>query len=254
MNETQMHGWKYWLGLAVVVFIVVSMAQKGGSSNNDAVKTITVQGTGDAYAIQDTVELSFTVTKVAGDVKTAQNNMNTDVSNILKAVKDLGVQDKDIKTTAYNVYPNYTQVGGPCPANTFCPMQSKQDGFEASQTVDIKMHDLSKSGDLVTAIGKFNPTNVSGLQFVVEDDQAVMREARQNAIADAKTKAQELSKDLGVNLGKIVSFDESGGNVPGPIMYARSDSMAMGAPSVPANIPTGQNKVTSNVTIVYEIR
>lgn len=252
-TNSQNHSWKYWAVLAVVVFIAVSIAQKD-SYGNDNIQTIAVQGTGDAYAIQDTVELSFTVTKTAKDVKTAQNDMNETVSQIIKAVKDLGAEDKNIKTISYNVYPHYIQVGGPCPLNSYCPTQSKAEGFDASQTIEIKMRDLSKSGDLVTAIGKFNPTNVSGLQFVVEDDQAVLREARQKAIADAKTKAKELAKDLGVRLGKIVSFDEAGRGYPMPV-YMKAESMGIGGDKGSApTIPTGQNKVTSNVTIVYEIK
>jgi len=255
MNENnKMHSWKYWALFALIVFAVVSIAQRDDSRGNDGTKTITVTGTGDTYAIQDTAEVSFTVTKTAKDVKVAQSEMNDVVAQILKAVKDLGVEDKNVKTISYNVYPHYTNVAVPCPVGSYCPTNSKVDGFDASQTIEIKMHDLAKSGDLVSAIGKFNPTNISGLNFVVEDDQAVLQEARQKAITDAKSKAKELAKELGVHLGKVVSFDENGGGRPVPMMYAKVGMGGMDSASVPASIPTGQNKITSNVTIVYEIR
>ncbi|HEY9586034.1 MAG TPA: SIMPL domain-containing protein [Candidatus Paceibacterota bacterium] len=250
-DNFQKHSLRYWAIFALVVFAVVSFVSDR-NKGIDSTKTITVRGEGIAYAIQDTAELSFSVTKKAADVKTAQNEVNDTVSNILKAVKDLGVEDKNIKTIAYNVYPHYKQVSRPCPLGSYCPIQSETDGFEASQTVEIKMRDLSKSGDLVTAIGEFNPTNISGLQFVVEDDKAVLKEARKKAIADARAKAKELAKDLGVRLGKVVSFDENGA-YPIPIYMKTEAAGGMGG-DIPASIPTGQNKVTSNVTIVYEIR
>ncbi|MFZ3020439.1 MAG: SIMPL domain-containing protein [Minisyncoccia bacterium] len=254
--NNHVHSWKFWAIIALIVFAVASFGRNDGRGN-DGTKTIAVQGTGDVYVIQDTVELSFTVTKKASDVKKAQADMNDVTAQIIKAVKGLGVEDKNIKTTSYSVYPHYSQEVMPCPVGSYCPTSSKVDGFEASQTVEVKMHDLAKSGDLVAEIGKFNPTNISGLSFVVEDDKAVLREARQKAIEDAKTKAKQLAKDLGVRLGDVVSFDESGRNYPVPVYMKAGavvgmggDMMSESAPSIPA----GQNKITSNVTIVYEIK
>ncbi len=256
MNENQMHGWKFWVILALIVFAVTSFG-KGDRKSVDGTKTIAVQGSGEVYVIQDTVELSFTVTKKANDVKKAQADMNDVISQIVKAVKNLGVEDKNIKTISYNVYPHYSQEIAPCPMGSYCPVNSKVDGFEASQTIEIKMKDLAKSGDLVSEIGKFNPTNISGLNFVVEDDKAVLREARQKAIDDARTKAKQLAKDLGVRLGHVVSFDEGGRNYPVPVYMKAGSVIGMGGDMVSeqsASIPAGQNKITSNVTIVYEIR
>ncbi len=246
--------WKYWVILALIVFAVTSFGKD--DEKFDGTKTIAVQGTGETYAIQDTVMLSFTVTKIAKDVKVAQKDMNDVITQILKAVKDLGVEEKNIKTTNYSVYPHYVNEAVPCPLGSYCPTNSKTDGFEASQTIEIKMHDLDKSGELVSEIGKFNPTSVSGLQFVVEDDKAVLREARQKAITDAKTKAKELAKDLGVRLGRVVSFDEGGRGYPMPVYMKAEAGMGMGgdSQSLPTVIPTGQNKITSYVTIVYEIK
>ena len=252
MNENQIHGWKFWVLLALVVFAVSSFGKDG--EKFDGTKTIAVQGTGDVYAIQDTVMLSFTVTKTAKDVKVAQKDMNDVVTQILKAVKTLGVEDKNVKTISYSVYPHYVNEASPCPYGSYCPTNSKVDGFDASQTIEIKMHDLDKSGELVSEIGKFNPTSVSGLQFVVEDDKALLREARQKAIDDAKTKAKELARDLGVRLGRVVSFDE-GGRGYQPLYMMASEKGGMGGDMpTPTVMPTGQNKITSNVTIVYEIR
>ncbi len=254
MDQDSNRGWKYWVILALVVFAVTNIV--GGKEDVDATKTIAVQGIGETYVIQDTAMLSFTVTKTAKDVKVAQDEMNKVVADIVKAVKDLGVEEKNIKTTSYSVYPHYTNEPMPCPYG-YCGSSSKTDGFDASQTIEIKTHELEKSGDLISAIGKFNPTNISGIQFVVEDDEAVLREARKSAIEDAKKKAKELAKDLDVRLGKVISFDEGGGRGYPVPMYSMAKDMEYGMGgegTVNPVIPTGQNKVTSYVTVVYEIK
>ncbi len=248
------HTWRFWVILAVVVFLVVSCVggRDGVAANR---KVITVQGTGEVSTVQDTMRISFTVTRTAGDVTSAQNEMNKSVTNIINAVKELGISEKDIKTTSYSVYPHYTQVPVPC-SGLYCPLsyESRPDGFDATQTVEIRTKDLSKSGDLVTAIGRNNPTNVSGLEFIVENDEEVKRQARQMAIEDARKKAKELAKDLGVRIKGVVSFDESsGGGYPYFLKAEVADGRG-GTGQVPPSLPTGEQKITSNVTVVYEIR
>jgi len=89
----------------------------------------------------------------------------------------------------------------------------------------------------------------------VEDESAIQTEARDEAIADAKEKAKALAKELGVSLVRIVSFTESNGGYPYPLYdkaYGMGGAVAQSAPA--PEISTGENKYTSNVTIVYEIR
>jgi uncharacterized protein YggE len=94
---------------------------------------------------------------------------------------------------------------------------------------------------------------LNGPNFTIDNEDGLKVEARKIAIDDAKVKAQKLASDLGVRLGKITSFSESGNN-PAPIMYGKA--MMLEAPSAPApaEIPKGENKITSDVTITYELR
>ena len=86
----------------------------------------------------------------------------------------------------------------------------------------------------------------------------VQDQARDEAIADAKQKAEMLAKQLGVRLVRVVSYNDSG-NYPQP-MYARDMAYGMGGAenqstkAVAPSISIGENKVTSNVSITYEIR
>ena len=100
-------------------------------------------------------------------------------------------------------------------------------------------------------------SNISGPNFMVEDETSVQASARKEAIDKAKEKAEKLADSLGVSLVRITSFNEGSGY---PMYYARGGaeikSMAMDAalPPQAANIPAGQNKYSSSVTITYEIK
>ena len=124
-------------------------------------------------------------------------------------------------------------------------------GYQVSQSVTVKVRDIGRAGELLSGVGKNGATNVGGLMFSIDDEDAVRGEARTKAIADAKAKAKELGKELGVSLVRIVSFSENG-NYSGPIMYATS--MGKGGGEGSPEIPAGQNDIVSNVTVTYEIR
>ena len=118
------------------------------------------------------------------------------------------------------------------------------------------MRDTKKAGDLLAGVGSRGATNVSGLNFTIGDQDALNAEARGKAIDNAKAKADALAKQLGVSIVRVVGFSENGGGYP--IYYAKSAGATMGMDSAAMppspQIATGQNKITSNVTITYEIR
>ena len=103
-------------------------------------------------------------------------------------------------------------------------------------------------------MGSKGASNVSGLSLTVADQDALQVQARDKAIAQAQGKAQELAKSLGVSLVRVVGFNENQNG--GPVYYAKASAgMALEAAPAPAPaIPTGQNKITDDVTLTYEIR
>jgi uncharacterized protein len=171
----------------------------------------------------------------------------------------MGVEDKDIKTLNYNVYPRYEYFTKQvvCPAGSFCPPTSERTftGYEVNQTISIKLKDLDKVGEVLNSLGSLSVSNINGPSFDVEDRDDFVREARKMAINDAKKKAKELSKDLGIKLVKIVSFSE-GRNYG--IQSARLESAFDGAVGIGGSfepeIPIGESEIISNVEIIYEIR
>jgi uncharacterized protein YggE len=121
----------------------------------------------------------------------------------------------------------------------------------------VKVRDTAKAGELLSGVGSQGATEVSGLNFTFDDPDAVDAEARAEAIADAKTKAEELADQLGVRIVRVVSFNENKSypGVPSPLY--RQEAAMGGADMAVSNAPeisVGQNKVTTNVSVTYEIR
>jgi hypothetical protein len=119
----------------------------------------------------------------------------------------------------------------------------------------VKVHSIDKAGSLISGVGTHGATNVSSLQLTIDNEDTYKAQAREKAIADAKSKAKKLADDLGVHLVRITSFNENSGGVP--IMYRAEASGIGGATDTNAtapSIPTGQNTFDSNVNLTYEIR
>ena len=220
--------------------------------------TITVSGDGEVFAVPDTATFSVTVQEEAKEVKDAQDTATEKSNDIIAYLKGAGIDEKDIQTTDYSVYPQYDYLQGVCPTSGYCP-PGKQTlrGFQVSQTLTVKVRDTKKAGDLLSGVGSRGASQVSGLSFTIDDQDALEAQARGKAIDDARTKAEALASQLGVSLVRIVGFSESG-NYPMPYAYGRGGvTMAMDVSAEKAlspEVPVGQNKITSNVSVTYEIR
>ncbi len=239
----------------LAVFLLVATIDglhNWGQPDSNGPDTITVSGTGTATAIPDTATISFTASATAADVATAQKTMTDTVNAALASVKSAGIEDKDVTTSSYNVSPHY--VSSSCGPGLLCPNYgTKTSGYDVSETVTIKIHDTAKVADVLSGLGKANVSNISGPDFVVDDTQKVMQQARQQAITKAQADAKVLAQQLGVHLGKVVTFSD-GGNGPQP--YYKTMSMGATADAVApehATVPVGQNEYTDTVSVTYEI-
>jgi uncharacterized protein len=260
----------YWyrnLGVAVLAFLALYLlaltvselkSMRFIGSGVSATNTITVSGEGEVSAVPDTATFSVTIQEKASTVKAAQEKAAQKSNDIVDYLKGEDVPEKDIKTADYSVYPEYEYSTKVCAAGEYCvPGKQTLVGYQVSQTVTVKVRDVEQAGDLLTGVGTRGASQVSGLSFTIDDEDALKAEARDKAIAEAKEKAEELASSLGVSLVRVVGFSEDGG-YPAPYAYGRSGGvmdMAMSAKveSAPA-LPTGENKIFSNVNITYEIR
>jgi len=242
-----------WLG-AKFVTEVMNFSYIGRTA--PAQNLISVQGEGEIFAKADIASVTYSVSEEKKTVEEAQKLATEKMDKALAGVKALGVDEKDIKTTNYSVYPQYDYKQAACTQWGCPPGEQVLKGYTVSQSIALKIRDTEKVGAVLEALGKAGITTISGPEFTIDDDLTLKEQARAQAIADAKERAQKLASELGVKLVRIVNYYESSDpGYPMP-MYAmdagmmKAESVSSRAPS----IPTGENKIRSTVSITYEIR
>jgi len=258
MKELFESGVGKWVLITLTVFITLQslsalMSLRYIGAGVQPTNVISVSGYGEAFGAANIATFSFSVVSEKSTVASAQTDATNKINAITKYIKDAGVAEKDIQTTDYSVYPQYEYnqivcVSYPCPSG-----RQVLKGYQVRQTTTIKVRDLAKAGELLTGVGGKGAIEMSGLQFTFDDPNKLQNDARGKAISDAKTKADQLAKQLGVSLVRVVSFNENGGGYPGP-MYTKAVGMGGDAVQSAPEISVGQNKVSSSVSITYEIR
>ena len=160
----------------------------------------------------DIAILSLGMTAGSSSAADAQGQVAQRVTNVLKAAKDLGIADADVKTYGYNLSPSY----GP---NSY----PKITGYNATEQLSFTLRDVNKVGKaLDTLAGDTGATNAS-IQFALDNRKPAEAGARAEAIGEARAKAEAMAKAGGVKLGQLLSVsDQQGGYVGGPVYAAPS--------------------------------
>lgn len=209
--------------------------------------TISVQGEGKVTATPDVALLNLGVQSDADTVRAAQTDNTKKMNAITAMLKEQGVKAEDIQTSGYSIQPRINWENG----------QQDIVGYTVNQNVTAKVRELDKAGDILAQAGDLGANQVGGIQFTIDDPQALQDEARQKAIDDAREKAQALAKQLGITIVKVVSFNESGQGGP---VYPMADRVMTleaggmgGAPSPAPDIQPGSEEVMSDVQVVFEV-
>ncbi|MBX4206267.1 SIMPL domain-containing protein [Candidatus Parcubacteria bacterium] len=253
--NTDIYKWGKVALIALTAFLAVATlgSLKHLRAIDPAYNSITVSGRGEAFAVPDVATFTYSVSADAATVDAAQGQVTAKMDAILKKLKDLGIEDKDVKTTDYSVWPRYTYATVYC-IQAPCPPQQKQDGYTASHSILVKVRKADDAGKALAAAGAAGASNLSGLSFSVDDPDAVTQEARAEAIKDAKTKAEALAKELGVRLVRVVSFSDGADQGPMPYYAEASGRGGVADQAKVPTVPAGQNKNVVSVSVTYEIR
>jgi len=211
--------------------------------------TISVSGKGEVYVKPDLAITTFSVITEKKTVTEALNENAEKMNEVVAFMKKQGIEDKDLKTTNFSIRPRYEWHD----KTVFYP-QGKRVlvGYEVSQSLQVKIRDMTKIGTILQGAADKGANSVGGLQFTVDEPEKIKAEAREKAIKKAKEKAKEIASQLGVHLVRITSFNESG-EFP-PYYGLEKSAMAMEGGGATPHIETGENKIEVNVTITYEIR
>ncbi|PIR06288.1 hypothetical protein COV54_02815 [Candidatus Jorgensenbacteria bacterium CG11_big_fil_rev_8_21_14_0_20_38_23] len=215
--------------------------------------TITVSDTGEIYAKPDLAVIDFSVISEAKTVAGTMVENTKKMNAVIEAVKGQGVEAKDLKTTSFNIYPRYEYQRIEIEIYPYPPGKRVLVGYEVTQSLEVKIRDMEKIGNVIEGATAAGANEVGSLQFTIDKEEEFKKQARKEAIEKAKTKAKELASQLGVSLVRITNFSES--NVI-PYFYGLEKAVertGLGGGETP-QIETGENKIEVTVSITYEIR
>jgi uncharacterized protein YggE len=211
---------------------------------SDTPHIITVSGEGEVHATPDEALLSAGVVTTARTAAAALTDNAKSMNAVFATLRSAGIPEKSMQTSGFNVSPQYaTDKDG---AQT-----QRITGYQVSNTVNVTVGDLSKVGPVLDALVASGANSIGDISFGIKNPKAAMTQARSLAVADAIDRAQTLAKAAGVTLGPITSISEGSGYEPPRPMYRMA---AMAAAPAQTPIAAGEQSVTANVSITWEIR
>jgi uncharacterized protein YggE len=229
--------------LAALAVALVALAGCGDTTitQTAAANTVTASGTGTTQAAPDTAEMSFGVTTTSANAKSALDDASKAAEQIASAVKKQGIAAEDIQTRDVSVYPQTTDQNG----------KQVITGYQAALSVQVKVRDIAKLGEIISAANAAGANTISGPTFTIDDPAPARAQAIDEAVADARKSAEAMANAAGKSIGEVLSMSSSDvGMVPGP-MYSVSD-MAGAAKDVP--IEPGQLDITASVVVVFALK
>jgi uncharacterized protein len=202
-------------------------------------RTLSSNGNGMVYIAPDIAYINIGVHTEAPEVSTALSDNSAQALKVSQALTALGVEAKDIQTTSFNVYPMSTYA----PDGT---ISSKY--YAVDNTVYVTVRDLSKLGNLLDAVVKSGANTINSISFDIQNKDAAMAQARDMAIAKAKSEAESIAAAAGVKLGDLQTVSVSSNGYPTPVYDGKGGASAIAA-SVP--VSAGQLVVSADAYMTY---
>jgi uncharacterized protein YggE len=233
--------------LAIVALGMVTLACKTETSvlmPNEETPGVNVSGSGSAFGEPDIALLSLGVSVEADTVGAARTQASDGMDAMLEAMKTNGVEEKDIQTSRFSVQPVYDY-----PINASPVLR----GFIVDNMVTAKVRTIDNTGDVIDAALEAggNLARIESLSFTIDDPSALEDTAREEAMAEARRKAQALATAGGVELGAPRTITESGGARPIPYAESAAYDLAQGASISPVQL--GELEVQVEVQVIYEL-
>jgi uncharacterized protein YggE len=208
-------------------------------SADKAARQVTVVGAGKVQGTPDTLNVNASIEFVAPDVTGAMNQTSDRQQAVIKALADSGIDRKDISTTQVSLQPQY--AGGDGTAII---------GYRASNSIDVKIRKLDSASQTLSSIVSTggDATRINSVNYSIDDDSQLVKDARARAFNDAKDRAGQYAKLSGLGLGKVIAITESGAATPPtPAPSTRGAELA----AVP--LEPGQQTVSFSVTVSWEL-
>ena len=226
--------------LALVMMIFMPVAASAEESK--MVRSIAVSGHGEVQAVPDLATISIGVMTASATAKEALAANSKAMNDLMEVLKKAGIEAKDIATSNFNVGPRYDYGQGAQPP--------KLVGYEVSNIVTVIVRKIDGMGGVLDSAVSAGSNQVHGISFSVSKPDAMLDEARKEAVADARRKAEIYAAAGGFALGQIISVSEGGSYQPPMPMAKTMASEAAGAPP----IAQGEQTLAIDVNVTWEIK
>ena len=203
---------------------------------------ISVTGEASVSVAPDLAQIEGGVTTEAKTAREASEANNAVMGKVLLALKAADIDQKDIQTSRLSLQPEYApnRPNGP-PAIV---------SYRASNRVTIRLHDVLKVANTIDMLVAAGATDIGGINFTVSNASKLLDDAREQAVADARRKAEIYARATGVTLGAPLSITEGGS--PGPIPIYRR--MAVGMAASPTPVAQGEETLEVTVSVSWSIK
>ena len=205
---------------------------------------LSVSAQAEATRVPDVATVSAGVVTQAPDANAAMQANAKQMDGVMRAIRAAGIAERDIQTSGINVNPQYRYIEGEQPAIT---------GYQASNTVRIKVRDVGKLGEVLDALVASGANQVNGPSFEIDKPEEAYDEARRAALAKAQARAKMYADALGLRVRRIVSIDEGGGfqpPMPVPMMaMARAEKGA----AYDTSVSPGETTLGATLNVVFEL-
>jgi uncharacterized protein YggE len=219
-------------------------------SDRPLIPNLVVQGQGQVEVDPDQAVVRLGVVAQDPSARAAQERANKVINALLAAVRELGVDAKQVQTSALNLNPIYAPVRPEDGSRV--PQEPRIVGYQAYSTVSVRLDDLDLVGRVVDAGLAAGANQIEGVTFGLKDEGAARERALDAAVRQARGKAQVMASALGVRLQEVLEVVEGGAGIVEPIFDKR---MAMEALSAPSQTPVapGQVSIDARVTVRWRI-
>jgi len=222
---------------------VVASLPAQAQTASGAPPTVTLSVEGKVAQTPDIVDISGGVVTTAPTAAAALSENASRMTAVVAAVRRAGIAERDIQTAGLNLQPQYRYANNQAPVLT---------GYQATNTVSLRVRKIDDAGKLIDTLVGQGANQISGPNFGIDKVDAALDVARAEAVATGRTRAELYAKAAGLQIKRLVSISESGGNEPGPrpmMMAMRSEKLA----AAPTPVAPGEVVLSINVQMVYEL-
>lgn len=205
---------------------------------------LSVSAEASAKRVPDVATISTGVVTQAADANAAMRANAVQMDKVMAAIKAAGIGERDVQTSGINLNPQYKYAENMPPVIV---------GYQASNTVNVKVRELAKLGKVLDALVAQGANQINGPSFGIDKPEAAFEEARVAAVKKAQAQAQTYARTLGLQVKRIISISEGGASLPRPVPVMRMMAAADAGYAKETSVAPGESAVSVSVEMVFEL-